>query len=151
MSIAYRLDNVVADIKSYRLFHFALFISACRYTHAQRYGAASNHAKAVTDEATEIARKMIADMTGPNGTFRPISRRQQQTMPESTPLMEQQPTTSGSSFQLPQRRYEPMIPGSSAVGGSSLATDRSPPEIMVESPSDTHPALRANRDDGHIV
>ena len=64
--------------------HFALFISACRYTHARRYGVGSKHAKAITAEATQIAQQMIADMTGPNGTFRP---RSQQRQAESQPLM----------------------------------------------------------------
>ena len=54
-----------------RLFHFALFISACRYTHDRRHATTTRQARAITAEATEIARRMIADMTGPNGTFIP--------------------------------------------------------------------------------
>lgn len=44
------------------LFHFALFISACRYTHARRNVRGGRYAKAVTDEATVLAGKMVREM-----------------------------------------------------------------------------------------
>ena len=47
------------------LLHFALFISACRYTHARRYEQAGRYAKATTEEATAIATKMVRDMGYP--------------------------------------------------------------------------------------
>ena len=62
-----------------RLLHFALFISACRYTHARRHNKSSIRAKAITAEATEIARKMIADLTtGPNVQLQPLLQQPQQ-------------------------------------------------------------------------
>lgn len=138
-----------ANTLSIRLFHFALFISACRYTHARRYGIGSKYAKKITAEATEIANKMIADMTGPNGPFRPRSQQQQQ--PEFQPLMATNPEmqqtshqsqhSSGKAPELPQRRYSPVSTGGES---SNAAADRGPPQITLASPSleDTHPALR---------
>ena len=52
------------------LLHFALFISACRYTHARRYEKGQQYAKAVTVEATALATNMIRDMGyGPPGPW----------------------------------------------------------------------------------
>ncbi|CAD6591275.1 MAG: hypothetical protein ASARMPRED_005290 [Alectoria sarmentosa] len=58
------------------LFHFALFISACRSTNDRRRTVTSLQARAITAEATEIARRMIADMTGPHGAFIPMNQSQ---------------------------------------------------------------------------
>jgi hypothetical protein len=130
-------------------------------------------AKAITAEATEIARKMIADLTaGPNAQFRPLLQQPQEQGMQQTggqwPLQQseaQQPSQPGSRGGQPpiqqdntaqqqqvareqamQPRYDATSPISSAGDSSSNALGKrvelEPPEIMVESPHSTHPALR---------
>ncbi len=104
---------------------------------------------------------MIAEMTGPNGTFRPRSQRQSQQ--EAQPLIgahgdmretdlrtPRQPSPRSSIVDLPppdlpHRRHEHASSGY-GVAESSNGTNGSGtpagPEIRVESPGGIHPALR---------
>ncbi|KAL2037965.1 hypothetical protein N7G274_009184 [Stereocaulon virgatum] len=131
------------------LFHFALFISACRYTHQRNHPMRSvPAAHAVTQEATEIARKMIADMTGPNGQFVPIDK-QHQYKQQQLHFYNQ---TRDLEMQQQQQQNTSRDPRSQPLVTSSGNSDANipiapPPEIMVRSPSanekETHPAFRA--------
>ena len=143
-----------------RLFHFALFISACRYTHQRRHPTYSApYARALTEEATEIARKMIADMTGPNGGFIPTNHQQQQPLlynqqqqgqdrdlemqqeHQESYTIQQHNTAQEQKEQGMERRHEPFSSSGNSDANIPIAP---PPEIMVESPSpsETHPAFR---------
>ena len=101
------------------LFHFALFVSACRYTHARKFANGRKYAKAITAEATEIARKIITDMGYP-----PPGQMQQQQMVQAQEggqmhtgqqQQQQQPITLGhyNESQTPVRQsYLPYSPTS---------------------------------------
>ena len=101
-------------------------------------------ARAVTQEATEIARRMIADMTGPNGQFVPIDQQHQYNQQHQTRDLEMQQQLQQ---QLTSRdpRYEPFVPSSGTSDAHIPIAP--PPEIMVQSPSmnepERHPAFRA--------
>ena len=143
------------------LLHFALFISACRYTHARRYANSKRYAKAITDEATAIATKMVKDMGYP-----PPAQWQIQSQPQSEPKGgEQLPmgalTTNNPAEREVQGGYdqpmsEPQQQHDGSVGNSkgkekdleqgqgplgsiaTMAGERSsgqhPPNIRVETP-----------------
>ena len=145
-----------ANPSQHRLFHFALFVSACRYEHARRHSAGSKRAQAITAEATKIAQQMVANMTGPNGSFRPRTPQQEHSRgPEDESSKYdgiQQPANATS--QQPSRQ----ISGRSSIldlpppgQPSSSFANREPPEIKVERASATHPALRFERDVKHDV
>lgn len=152
------------------LFHFALFISACRYTHARRQSDTSRQARAITAEATEIARKMIADMTGPNGGFIPINQAQQggsyqplqqseageamemrQRQSRAQPGYDYQPVQQRemeegegqrlSREDVVQRQYDPPV-SRAPMAESSLAAVRRGKQRAGDGPDGaTHPAL----------
>lgn len=155
----------------FRLFHFALFISACRYTNARRDTVTSKQARAITAEATEIARKMIADMTGPNGGFIPRNQAQQggsyqplqqsevgeaiemrQRQSRAQPGYDYQPVQQGEMEEgepredLIQRRYEQAALGSSREESSSAAARRGEHMASNVPGQETHPALRNDPD-----
>jgi hypothetical protein len=138
-----------------RLFHFALFISACRYTHQRNHPMHSAPAaRAVTQEATEIARRMIADMTGPNGQFVPIDQQHQYNQQQSPFYNQHHQQHQNRDLEMQQQqqqhtsrdpRYEPFV--TSSGNSDANIPIAPPPEIMVQSPSakerETHPAFRA--------
>jgi len=78
------LERLHTNVCLNQLFYFVFFISACRYTHVRSYNITSKYARIITAETIETANKMVANMTGPDGTFRPRSRQHQ---PESQPLV----------------------------------------------------------------
>ena len=115
---------------------------------------------------------MVAEMTGPNGCFRPRSQ-QQQRQTESQPLLEQrgmrQPSDSKDGEEKEQSSTDPaMGPSSSLTKATGKAPERrglrdafssSTPtmyepdnatagyksaDLVVEGPSDVHPALRTD-------
>ena len=92
-----------------RLIHFALFISACRYIHARKNAKYStSQSKIITAEATEIARKMIAEMNlVPANQYYGPPQRQQQPLEHYAPMQQQQQQqpmrqpTNGPQWPLP--------------------------------------------------
>ncbi|KAL6719862.1 hypothetical protein ACLMJK_001783 [Lecanora helva] len=132
------------------LLHFILFVSACRYTHARRYGAGSKHAKAVITEATKLAQQMIADMTGPNGSFRPRTppppQQQQQQQPQMTSqLGRDNPGGLRQPNNAVSNQHSRQISARSSILHLP-PPDEEPPEIKVQGPGGTHPALRFEQD-----
>lgn len=109
------------------LFHFALFISACRYTNDRRQSVTRRQSRAITAEATEIACRMIADMTGPNGGFIPIDRAQQGGSYQ--PL---QQSEAGEAMEMTQRQsrnqpgydYQPVQQGGAEADGRGQRLSR---------------------------
>ena len=138
------LATELANPLCHSLFHFALFISACRYEHARRRGAGT------TAEASKIAQQIIAVLTGPNGSFRPRTPPQYQAIApqyESSSHGGMQQSANATSTQ-PSRE----ISGKSSIldlpppgQPSSSTVVREVPEIKVERVSGTHPALRAEK------
>ena len=175
-SITIHLPSSKSLTAAFRLFHFALFISACRYTNDRRRSVTSRQARAITTEATEIARKMIADMTGPNGGFVPRNQAQQggtyqplqqtdtgevmemrQPQSRAQPGYDYQPVQQSEMEDGPgeqmspeegtQRQYEQVVP-SFPTGESSLAAQRRGKQRTVNVPDeDIHPALRGDPDE----
>ena len=78
------------------LFHFAFFISACRYTHARRREKGGAYARDLTDQATVIAARMVKDMGyPPPGQWQPQPQSQaegrgQQATPGALPMQQPQ-------------------------------------------------------------
>ena len=113
-----------------RLFHFALFISACRSTNDRRRTVTSLQARAITAEATEIARRMIADMTGPHGAFIPMNQsrhggsyqplQQSEAGGDVMEMRQRQPTNQpqpGYDYQPVQQGEVEEGPGEQVLGG----------------------------------
>lgn len=120
------------------LFHFALFISACRYTHARRHEQGGRYAKALTEEATVLAAKMVREMGyAPPG---PLPAHEQahpeagsvpnssQTAEGIMPAVGQQQETSHTQRRTPQQQHDTSGKGKGKEsdieqGRSSLGAD----------------------------
>ena len=127
-----------ADLKAFRradrLFHFALFVSACRYTHQRR------RARGTSQAAATIAREMVAEMTR-NGrltaTHPPLASTHQQYPPPPQPFPP--PASPMSSTQQP----EPAAAGSAAAGWNDPERQVPPPQQSQEQLSYLVPTVQA--------
>ncbi|KAK4697276.1 hypothetical protein P7C71_g763, partial [Lecanoromycetidae sp. Uapishka_2] len=115
------------------LIHFALFISACRYTHARRYNNSSFKAKAIPAEDNEIARKMVANpSTGSSIQLQPLLQQPQQQAGGAYQPRGQEPIQKHNTAQQQQtakeqamqRRYEASASTSSIGKTSSVSVGK---------------------------